>query len=163
MNRLITFIVILTFWLFWSGMFDVFHITLGLISTLIVVNWTGNMFVETKQDFSTRVREWLRFEKYALWLLWQIILANIQVFKLAFHPNLLNMLDPKLITFKSNLKGDVAKFIYAQSITLTPGTVTVSVRDDEFKVHAINNEAATGLPGEMEERIHKIYEGRKHG
>ena len=121
------------------------------------------MFVETKQDFSTRVREWLRFEKYALWLLWQIILANIQVFKLAFHPNLLNMLDPKLITFKSNLKGDVAKFIYAQSITLTPGTVTVSVRDDEFKVHAINNEAATGLPGEMEERIHKIYEGRKHG
>ncbi len=163
MNRFITFIVILTFWLFWSGMFDAFHITLGIISAIIIVRWTGHLFVESKQNFSIRIKEWLKFEIYALWLLWQIILANIQVFKLAFHPNILKILNPKLITFKSNLKGDVAKFVFAQSITLTPGTVTVSVVDDEFKVHAINDEAASGLPGDMEKKIMKIYEGRDNG
>ena len=46
--------VIFTFWLFWSGMFDVFHITLGIISSLIIVQWTGSLFVKTQQTFSRR-------------------------------------------------------------------------------------------------------------
>ncbi len=163
MNRFVTFIVIFTFWLFWSGMFDAFHITLGLLSSAIVVKWTGHLFVESHQSFTTRIKEWLRFESYAVWLLWQIVLANVQVFKLAFHPNVLTELKPKLITFKTSLKGDVAKFIFAQSITLTPGTVIVGIEDDTFKVHAINDEAASGLPGDMEVRIQKIYEGRENG
>ena len=163
MNRLVTFIVIFTFWLFWSGMFDAFHIALGLISSGIVVKWSGHLFVESEQSFSRRIKEWLRFEIYAIWLLWQVVLANIQVFKLAFHPNILKALSPKLITFNTSIKGDVAKFVFAQSITLTPGTVTVSVNGDQFKVHAINNEAASGLPGDMEKRVQKIYEGRQYG
>ncbi|RAP23556.1 hypothetical protein DID73_02075 [Candidatus Marinamargulisbacteria bacterium SCGC AG-343-K17] len=163
MNRLVTFLVIFTFWLFWSGMFDAFHIILGLISSAIVVKWTGHLFVESKQSFSRRIREWLRFEVYSLWLLWQIIMANIQVFKLAFHPNLFNVLNPKLVTFNTSLEGDVAKFIFAQSITLTPGTVTVSIQGNEFRVHAINNEAASGVPGDMEKRVQAIYKGRQYG
>ena len=78
-------------------------------------------------------------------------------------PNILKALNPKLITFNTSIKGDVPKFVFAQSITLTPGTVTVSVNGDEFKVHAINNEAASGLPGDMEKRVKKIYEGRQYG
>ena len=163
MNRFVTFIVILTFWLFWSGMFDAFHITLGLISSAIIVKWTGHLFVETKQTFRTRIIEWLQFEKYAIWLLWQIVLANIQVLKIAFHPNILKILNPKLITFKTSLKGDVAKFIFAQSITLTPGTVTVSIKEDQIKVHAINDQSASELPGDMEKRIEQIYSGRNNG
>lgn len=160
MNRLITFSVIFTFWLFWSGMFDAFHIALGILSSLVVVVWTGHLFVESRQPFTRRMTEWIRFETYSIWLLWQIILANIQVFKLAFHPNVLSAISPTLVTFNTSLIGDVPQFIFAQSITLTPGTVTVSIKGNEFKVHAINHEAAAGLPGDMERRIKAIYNGR---
>ena len=144
-------------------MFDVFHITLGLISSAIVVKWTGHLFVESSQTFSRRLIEWFRFESYSIWLLWQIILANIQVFKLAFHPNLLSVINPKLVSFNTGLVGDVPKFILAQSITLTPGTVTVRIKENEFQVHAINNEAASAVPGEMEKRVGAIYKGRNNG
>ena len=77
-----------------------------------------------------------------MWLLWQIVLANIQVFKLAFHPNILEVLSPRLISFKTSLKGEVPQFILAQSITLTPGTVAVGIDNGEFKVHAINHEGS---------------------
>ena len=160
---MITFFVIFTFWLFWSGMFDLFHVSLGLISSAIVVKWTGHLFVESSQSFSRRLVEWFRFEIYSVWLLWQIILANIQVFKLAFHPNILSLIHPEFISFKTNLKGDVAKFILAQSITLTPGTVTVTINENEFKVYAINNEAASGVPGDMEKKVSEIYKGRNYG
>ena len=110
MNRLVTFIVIFTFWLFWSGMFDAFHITLGIISSAIVVKWTGHLFVESEQRFERRIKEWLRFEIYSMWLLWQIVLANIQVFKLAFHPNVLKVLNPKLVTFNTSPFVIISKF-----------------------------------------------------
>ena len=163
MNRIVTVVVIFTFWLFWSGMFDLFHITLGLISSAIVVKWTGHLFVDSSQTLSRRIIEWFRFESYSFWLLWQIVLANIQVFKLAFHPNLLSVINPKLVSFKTTLVGDVPQFILAQSITLTPGTVTVRIANNEFQVHAINNAAASAVPGEMEQRVHAIYRGRING
>ncbi len=163
MNRFITFIIVFVIWLLWSGLYDPFHITLGVISSIIVVYWTGHLFVESQKNMGTRLGQWLRFESYAIWLVWQIILANIQVFKLSFHPNVLKELSPKLVTFKTTLTGDVPKFIFAQSITLTPGTVTVQIQGDELKVHAINDAAASGLPGEMEERVKYIYKRANYG
>ena len=115
---------------------------------------------KTQQTFSRRFTEWVRFEIYCMWLLWQIVLANIQVFKLAFHPNILEALSPRLVSFKTSLKGEVPQFILAQSITLTPGTVAVGIDNGEFKVHAINHEAASAVPGDMEDRIYAIYKGR---
>ena len=149
------------FWLLWSGLYDPFHVILGIFSSIIVVYWTGHLFVETKKSVGLRLVQWLRFESYSLWLLWQIILANLQVFRLAFHPNVLKELNPKLVTFKTTLVGDVPRFIFVQSITLTPGTVSVQIVDDEIKVHAINDEAANGIPGEMEDRVRYIYQNRK--
>ena len=152
-----TFLVLFIFWILWSGMYDAFHLALGFISVLIVTKWTGHLFVEKKKSILQRIKEWLRFEKYTFWLLWQIILANYEVFKLAFHPNVLKSINPKFISFKSPIKGDVPQFIFAQSITLTPGTVTLSVNDGEFKVHAINDAAAAALPGDMQHKILNIY------
>lgn len=163
MNRFITFTIIFTFWLLWSGFYDPFHVILGIFSSILVVYWTGHLFVETKKSVGLRLIQWLRFESYSLWLLWQIVLANLQLFRLSFHPNLFRELSPKLITFKTTLSGDVPKFIFVQSITLTPGTVTVQIKGDEVKVHAINDKAAEGLPGEMEDRVKHIYKSKKYG
>ncbi len=80
MNRFITFVVMLIFWVLWSGMFDFFHLALGVISAYIVVRWTGHLFVEQTKPVGQRFTEWIRFEKYSFWLLWQIVLANFEVF-----------------------------------------------------------------------------------
>jgi multicomponent Na+:H+ antiporter subunit E len=163
MNRFMTFFVLLVFWVLWSGMFDAFHLVLGLISVIIVVKWTGHLFVTQKKPVKHRLKQWIRFEKYSFWLFWQIVIANYEVFKLAFHPNVLKQLNPQYVTFKSDLKGDVPQFIFAQSITLTPGTVTLSVKDGVYKVHALNNAAASALPGDMEKKILNIYKEEHHG
>ena len=163
MNRFITFLVLFVSWLLWSGMYDGFHITLGLISVWIVVKWSGDLFVTQKKTFSRRIKEWVRFEIYSFWLLWQIVIANLEVFKLAFHPNVLEQIKPKFITFNSPIKGELAQFIFAQSITLTPGTVTLSINDGVFKVHAINESAAAALPGDMQDKILNIYKEDHRG
>ena len=61
--------------------------------------------------------------------------------------------------FKSGLASDFEKFVLAQSITLTPGTVTLKIEGDEFLIHAISEEAAQGLTGPMAERVRKLFAG----
>ena len=78
---------------------------------------------------------------------------------MALHPRMETILQPQMVEFKTNLKTDLAKFVLANSITLTPGTVTVRIENDVFLIHALTNHTAAGVPGEMEERIKLIFEG----
>ena len=114
MTRFITFFILFVFWLLWSGLYDPFHITLGVISCSIVVFWSGPLFIQTRQPIATRVAQWVRFEIYSVWLVWQIVLANLQVFRLAFHHNLLSELQPQVVTFNTTVQGDVPRFVLAQ-------------------------------------------------
>ena len=158
MTRFITFSILFVFWLLWSGLYDPFHITLGVISCSIVVFWTGQLFIETQQSIAVRFKQWVRFELYSIWLVWQIVLANMQVLRLAFHHNLLGQLEPQEVVFNTTVQGDVPRFLLAQSITLTPGTVTVGVYGSQFRVHALNAGVASGVPGDMQRRIHHIFQ-----
>lgn len=78
-------------------------------------------------------------------LVWEIIKANIAIMKFVFKPG--DDIEPKLVYFKSGLKGDVAKTALANSITITPGTITVwtNHEDDVFCVHAFDKSMAEGL------------------
>jgi multicomponent Na+:H+ antiporter subunit E len=91
-------------------------------------------------------------------LLWQIILANFHVLKLALTPSGTAEIRPRIVRFKTQLTSPFARFVFAQSITLTPGTVTVTIEGDEFVVHAISRAAAEGLAGAMERRIAHVFE-----
>jgi multicomponent Na+:H+ antiporter subunit E len=71
---------------------------------------------------------------------------------------MMDLIDPQIIRFQSKLKKDLSLVAFANSITLTPGTITVSVAvDGDFKVHAIDTVSAEALPGEMEERVAKAF------
>lgn len=159
MKAFISFVVLFITWLLWSGFYDPFHLLLGIISTGIVVAWTGELFTETTTPMSVRVRQWIRLEWYVVWLLWQIVLANLHVFKLAVHPRMLTEIDPQMVTFTSQLSGDVPLVLLAHSITLTPGTVAVNIDGSSFQVHALTTVAAKGVPGEMDARVHHVFEG----
>ena len=167
MYGFVTFILMFFLWILLSGKFDGLHLGLGLISSFIIA-WLSIdlLFHERNKSFSSRICEAFRFVFYVFWLLYQILLANIHVIKLALSLKPVSeTLEPKIITFHTRLKGNFARFILANSITLTPGTVTVRIVDDVFYVHAITRKAAGDLPGdesvsEMERRIAWVFERR---
>jgi len=155
--KLATFTVMLSFWVILSGMFDAFHLSLGVISCLLVTLFSGKMLFEGL-GVEVRARQIFGMLAYLPWLLWAIVLSNLQVAYIVLHPQMLAKMEPQLIRFKTKLKSNFARVTFAQSITLTPGTITVSLQDDEMTVYALTKDAADSLPGEMERRIARALE-----
>ncbi len=88
---------------------------------------------------------------YAIVLLVEIVKANIAITKLVLAPNI--SVEPCLVKFRTPLKTNAARAALANSITLTPGTITVSLEGNEFLVHALNKDIADGLEGSIFERL----------
>ncbi len=151
-----TTLILFAFWLVLSGKFDLFHLALGAISSLVVA-WMSSDLLFFEQNKKGRTGEALRFLAYIPWLVAEIFKSTIHVAWLALHPAMRERIDPRIVTFKTRLKSDVARAALANSITLTPGTITVRVEEDVFTVHALSDKTAAGLPGGMEERIARIF------
>lgn len=145
------------FWMILSGKTDLFHLALGFISVLIVCVWTAPLMFQGFHSPGRRIKEHFAFFPYALWLFYQIIIANFQVLKLALSSNLSEDIKPSVITFESGLKRDISKFVLANSITLTPGTVTIKEEDGKFWVHCLTPQAAKGIPGDMLKKVQKMF------
>ena len=154
---ILSFLILFILWIVFSGRFDGFHITLGLISSAIVAAISGDLMFTSHQPrglFSL----WLRLFAYIPWLMYQIFLANVHVMYLVFHPKMMELINPQIIEFESRLKSDYARTTFANSITLTPGTITVNVTVlGRFSVHCIDDKSGLSLPGGMEERIVKVF------
>ena len=155
---IMTFLILFTFWLAFSGKFDLFHIVLGIVSCVIVAALSTDLFFPAPIDRGLLMC-WIRFGRYIPWLLYQVFLANLHVLYLTLHPKMLEKIDPHIITFDSHLKSDIARTTFANSITLTPGTITVSVNVmGRFSVHCIDRPSGQTLPGEMERRVGLVFE-----
>jgi len=154
---IVTFIIMFGFWLIFSGKFDLFHLSLGMISCLLVTVFSRDLLFPAglQADF---IACWIRFGMYIPWLLYQILLANLYVLRLAFHPRMKDLIDPHIIEFNSHLESDIARTTFANSITLTPGTITVDVSAmGRFAVHCIDVASGEPLPGEMERKIAGVF------
>ncbi|MHB8058244.1 MAG: Na+/H+ antiporter subunit E [Desulfuromonadaceae bacterium] len=155
LTRIITFAIMFAFWVIMSGMFDGFHLTLGVISCLIVSQLSHKLIFFGNQPSIRQVSGMLA---YLPWLFWQIIISCVDVARIVLSPRMLDLIDPKIFHFTTRLQGSFARVTFAQSITLTPGTVTVFTHDNEFTVYALTKASADSLPGEMEERIVRALE-----
>ncbi|MGD8833529.1 MAG: Na+/H+ antiporter subunit E [Desulfobacteraceae bacterium] len=154
----VTFLIMALFWTLFSGRFDPFHICLGVASCLIVAALNHQLLL-TAAIRPGLILHWLRFAGYIPWLLYQILLANLHVLYLVFHPKMVDLIDPHIIQFNSRLKKEVPRTTFANSITLTPGTITVHVSVmGKFSVHCINEKSGRSLPGAMEKRIGRVFE-----
>jgi multicomponent Na+:H+ antiporter subunit E len=156
MIHLYTFLIMLGFWLLLSGKFDLFHLSLGVLSAALVSRFSAHLLFRDRARRG-RLAEAGRFLLYLPWLLKEIVKSTLQVTRLALQPTPLRRLDPRLVSFKTRLRSPAARVTLANSITLTPGTVTIRVEDDLFLVHALTAAQAAGLPGEMETRIAGIF------
>ena len=155
-----TFIILFGFWLLLSGHYDVFHISIGVLCCAVVSHVSHNLLFANPRAGDMRVIV-KRFVTYVPWLLYQIVMSNFHVAYLALGPR--RLLDPKIIKFKSKLESDISMVTFANSITLTPGTITVDVKDGVYYVHAVSKKVAEDLmTGEMEDRIAHIFMEADH-
>ncbi len=164
MPALFTFFVMFGFWIVMSGKFDFFHLGMGVISSGLVA-WLSHdlLFEGHTKKLGATLKEIACFLRYIVWLFGQIVLANLHIAGLALSLYPKKKLDPHIIKFKTSLKTDFARFVLANSITLTPGTVTVRIEEDTFYVHALTRRSAGDLagdgPGEMERWVAWVFEG----
>lgn len=151
---LFVFPTMMALWVVFSGRFDAFHLSLGVISCALVAFFSGDLFFPRPPHPRQTFILWLRFPLYVPWLMYQIVLANLHLLYLTFHPRMRELIDPHVIHFRSSLSSELALLAFANSITLTPGTITVRCsQDGDFAVHAIDRASAEALPGEMERRV----------
>jgi multicomponent Na+:H+ antiporter subunit E len=140
-------------WLLWSGHYT-FDSTLLLI--LGIVSCAATSVIAVRMGIADPEGHPIhllgRALLYSPWLLWAIVKANIDVTRRILHPEL--PISPTLIRINATQKSALGQVVYANSITLTPGTVSVDIEEDVITVHALSREGAEELmAGEMDRRV----------
>ncbi len=150
--RIAVLIIILSiFWLVNSGYFKPLLLSFGAVSVVSVILLVYRM---EKADGYRVPLIFLsaRLPSYLLWLVWEIIKSNIDVIKFVWQRN--PAISPTLFRVRASQKTDVGRVFYANSITLTPGTITLDVQEDIFEVHALTQEGAAGVEqGDMDRKV----------
>lgn len=140
-------------WLLLSGYFVPLLISFGILSVILVVFIAHRMDVVDRESHPVHLTFVL--PGYWLWLLKEIVLSSIDVTRRVLAPKL--RISPTLVRVKATQQSDLGKVIYANSITLTPGTVTLDMDGDVLLVHALSREGAASLEeGEMDRRVTRL-------
>lgn len=156
-------LLLIGFWVLFSGRYDAFHIAAGVVSVVIVLGLNRRLFATRlfPADVHRRLSP-LRLIRYIAWLIGQIVLAAIQVARIVLSPRL--RVDPSLVEFHADLPNASAQTLVANSITLTPGTVTVDLDHGVFLVHALTDRARDGLlAGTIPSRVAGLFDGEETG
>jgi len=137
------------------------NIVVGLSVALITSLVFGKSFLrDSKKFFQPQRYFWMLI--YLFIFIWECIKANIDVAYRVLHPDL--PIKPGIVKVKTTLKTDIAKVFLANSITMTPGTITVDIIDDEFYIHWIyvksdDPEVYThDILGRFEKHLRRIFE-----
>ena len=166
-NRLLSiilqFIVLFVFWLLLSGRYQAKYIILGVISAALVTFLSNDLFyavLQRDEQVGIKTRQVLRqiwhFLLYIPWLLVQIVLANVQVAYIVLQPRM--PIEPGLLLFRTRMRKGMARVTLANSITLTPGTITASLEDDSYIIHNLKPPLASSLvDGTMQNKVAHIY------
>ena len=155
MYRLSAIVVLFAFWLLLSGYFEPFLLAAGLGCAIAVVWLAHRMEVIDREGHPIHLG-W-RTLGYWPWLLKEIVKSAWDVTRIVLNPRL--PISPELVRARTTQKTTVGVVTYANSITLTPGTISVDVRQDEILVHALTQAGAQALlEGEMDRRVTR-FEG----
>ena len=154
MGHIISLAVLLfAFWLGLSGHFTPLLIGLGLASTGLAVFLAHRMDILDHETHPALLT--LRLVRYWIYLAGEVVKANIDVIRRILRPG--KSISPQLVRLPLPQKTDLARVIYANSITLTPGTVTLDDHDGELLVHGLTREIAQDLEaGEMNRRVGRL-------
>ena len=149
------FIILFGFWLLLSGYYTPLILSLGVISCLLCVYLTiKGKFLDNE---TLPIHFFPRLIQYTLWLIKEILKSNIQTAKVI----IMKSEEPELFTVKATQKTNEGKVTYANSITLTPGTVTTQIKNDIFEVHALTKDFGDDVrSSEMDKMVTWLEKGK---
>jgi multicomponent Na+:H+ antiporter subunit E len=155
------FVLLAAFWLLLSGRIGLQYF-IFLSGSVGLVLWMNPERPFRQADpsrgmgLSGRLKALVAFVRYLVWLVWNVMKANVEVAIMILHPRL--PIRPALFRFRTTLKDDVAKVLVANSITLTPGTVTIDLEDDTYLVHAIHPRSVSAVEsGALQNMVAPIF------
>jgi multicomponent Na+:H+ antiporter subunit E len=159
MSRTLGFLLALyAFWLLLSGMYAPFLLAAGAGSACGVFLLARRMDVIDHEGFPIHLG-WPAAISYWPWLAREIVKSAWDVTKRILDPRL--PISPTLVEFAPMQRTDLGLVIHANSITLTPGTISIEVEPGRFLVHALTRDGAAGLAGsEMDRRCAELESGR---
>ena len=151
------YVLFLLAWIIFNG-----NITLEILIFGVIIAAVMLAFMCKFMDYSLRkeanvYKKSIWFLAYAVLLIREIVKAN-----LAIIPKILTVeeeMDPVIVKFRTSLKSDFTRMLLANSITLTPGTITVSLEEDEYTIHCLDASLADGLEdSDIEKALKKLDE-----
>lgn len=150
--------ILFGFWLALSGHYTPLVTSFGVGSCVLVVYLAMRMQVVDPEGVPLHVVG--RFLLYLPWLVKEIFIANFDVAKVILDPKL--PISPRMVVFHGSQDTDLGRVIYANSITLTPGTVTTGVEGHDFQVHALRAaDLETDEEQQMDVRCTRVERGRR--
>ncbi len=137
-------------WILLSESFNLFHVALGLVAAF------GVAWFNTDRSVSRFAILRLRIVWYFLWLVGRILQSGFHLSVLILDPAL--PIDPKLIRYRTKLREEAGIVLLGNSITLTPGTITVEVNSQDLVVHAMDDKSANDVTSlHMDQRIAGLF------
>ena len=157
------FVLLFAFWLLLSGHYQAKYIVIGALAAGLVTLLSNDLFYlalrygeSAEPKIQLVLLQLWRFLLYLPWLLSRIIMANIQVAYLVLHPKM--PIDPGLLVFRTRMKKGIAQVTLANSITLTPGTITTSLENGRYIIHTLKRPLAGELEdATMQNKITQVY------
>ena len=147
-------------WIVFNGRITAEIITIGALVALAVFAFFCKFMDYSIKKEILFYKNLVFFFEYLYLLIKEIVKANLAVTHMILTQK--EVMEPVIVTFKTKLQTETAKVMLANSITLTPGTITVSLEEDEFVVHCLDKSLAEGIESscfvEMLERMERGYE-----
>lgn len=128
--------ILVAIWLLLSEQtqhFEALFVVFGMFTCTMAVWVCVRMGVVDRESVPVHLAG--RAAAYVPWLVWEIFKSNLRVARIILSPRV--RVDPSIVHFRASQRTDLGRFIYANSITLTPGTVTTGIAGDDMEVHAI--------------------------
>ncbi|MBE0607321.1 MAG: Na+/H+ antiporter subunit E [Deltaproteobacteria bacterium] len=159
-NTILQAVLLMVFWLIMSGHYDLMHVSFGIFSVILVLlihrPIRKHLFALGEHSAALKLNL-VRLAYYIPWLLWQIVIASLQVAYAVLHPKC--PIDPAVVRFKTRLGNTSSKVILGNSITLTPGTITLEIEREQFLVHSLMDVSSSGIiDGTLPGEVAKLYE-----
>lgn len=149
-------VALFAFWLIITGSAAALDLVIGALLSVALGAWAARML--WADDAPTLGgAQFIRLLAYVPWLLKEIIVAAVYVAEKVLDPRM--PIAPVIITHRCPMRRDVTRVAFANSITLTPGTLTIDVEGDTFTVHCLAEEFADSIAsGALERRITRVFE-----
>ena len=150
-------IPLMLFWLAITGSVKPADVAIGVVFSLLLGAWAAH-FLWAEDAPTLTVRQAGHFMLYFGRLLWDIVVAAVQVAEVVLDPRM--PMAPVVIAHRTSFSRDVSRVAFANSITLTPGTLTVDVDGDTFYIHCLDERFADDIAsGDLERRVTQTFEG----